>query len=57
MLAGMEMLASAGVDPSLFNSLLTSKAGGSHWWSAVFEVSFIANIVVVGVQRGPNPVS
>ena len=29
MLAGMEMLASAGVDPSLFNSLLTSKAGGS----------------------------
>jgi hypothetical protein len=27
MLAGMEMLASAGVDPSLFNSLLNSKAG------------------------------
>jgi hypothetical protein len=30
MLAGMEMLASAGVDPSLFSSLLTSKAGASH---------------------------
>jgi hypothetical protein len=27
MLAGMDILASAGVDPSLFNSLLTSKAG------------------------------
>lgn len=32
MLAGMEMLASAGVDPSLFNSLLNSKAGG---WACV----------------------